>query len=107
MSSCQSHSEATHQYTSLKRKQQFGDRYFDLSEYKDCSPETELPYGCFTLLACPTTVCDAHQDPIAHTDAIVITVDGACSNNGRPGARSAYGVFVHRNINNTTTHTRP
>ncbi|KAK5114036.1 hypothetical protein LTR85_010342 [Meristemomyces frigidus] len=35
----------------------------------------------------------------AHIDAIVIAVDGACRNNGRYGAESGYGVFVHRDSN--------
>lgn len=57
--------------------------------------DIEVPRGPWVYLACPGSKrkcrhCNVHA---SHNDYIVVAVDGACSNNGQEGARSAYGVF--------------
>lgn len=60
------------------------------------SPEDiEVPWGECVYLACPGSErkcpkCNVH---VAHSDCLVIAIDGACSNNGRDKARSVIGVF--------------
>lgn len=44
----------------------------------------------WTWLTCP------FDKTVRHGDCIVISVDGACRDNGRPGAQGAAGVFFHQ-----------
>ncbi|KAI7384947.1 hypothetical protein KC336_g18092 [Hortaea werneckii] len=72
------------------------DRLFKTELADDC---TEIIYGekPWTFLSCPAernwTVFD---EPQAHIDIVVIAVDGACRDNGKPHAKASYGVFFHR-----------
>jgi ribonuclease HI len=57
--------------------------------------DIEVPKGDRVYLACPGSerkcpTCDVH---VAHSDCIVIAIDGACSNNGTDEARSAIRVY--------------
>ncbi|KAJ6109942.1 hypothetical protein N7486_002177 [Penicillium sp. IBT 16267x] len=56
--------------------------------------DIEVPKGDRIYLACPGSEekCP-HCGHVAHIDCLVIAIDGACSNNGKDGARSAIGVF--------------
>ncbi|KAI6915048.1 hypothetical protein KC318_g124 [Hortaea werneckii] len=59
--------------------------------------ETSWGGQWWTLLSCPTKECDHHYDePEAHIDTVIIAVDGACRDNGKPYAKAGYGVFFHR-----------
>ncbi|KAI7348036.1 hypothetical protein KC320_g6861 [Hortaea werneckii] len=59
--------------------------------------ETSWGGQWWTLLSCPIKECDRHYDePVAHIDTVIIAVDGACRDNGKPYAKAGYGVFFHR-----------
>lgn len=64
-------------------------RAFDQEAYADISAiESTWKNEWWTLLACPR-----NYEP--HIDTVVISVDGACPNNGKPNAQSAVGIFFH------------
>lgn len=50
--------------------------------------EVEYKDAPWTFVGCP-------RFDHAHTDAIVIAVDGACRNNGYSNAESGFGIFYH------------
>lgn len=57
--------------------------------------DIEVPYSEWVYLACPRSqekcpVCVRHT---FHLGALVVAIDGACSNNGKTGAKSSIGVF--------------
>jgi ribonuclease HI len=57
--------------------------------------DVEICYDDWTYVACyRADPCEYCGGLAAHTDCIVIAVDGACSNNGKANARAAAGVFV-------------
>jgi len=58
----------------------------------DCGDDVDTTWSSewWTLITCP------HDDDDAHIDTVVIAVDGACRNNGKPSAEASYGVFFHR-----------
>lgn len=73
------------------------DREFE--RHDRCIESIERPLLSWTFLVCPAkknNVKDVYSN-IAHDDAIVIAVDGACHNNGKENAKASIGVFVHRN----------
>ena len=97
---CSRHSEFVHVQLHGQRPS-VTDRDFDADEH-EFGVETEYGNSPFTFLSCPDqeSYCEDHDydcEPIAHIDAIVIAVDGACRGNGHPGAMAATGVFFHRN----------
>lgn len=62
--------------------------------------DTEIIYGeqWWTFLSCPAEKnYTVFTKPQAHIDIVVIAVDGACRNNGKPHAKASYGVFFHCN----------
>lgn len=89
--SCSYHSEIDHEEQYGARRSTT-DRDFDLDEY---DLGVERRGSLWTFVACPEKeeIYDYHA---AHDDAIVIAVDGACRDNGRPYAKAAIGIFVHR-----------
>ncbi|KAH0556121.1 hypothetical protein GP486_005943 [Trichoglossum hirsutum] len=57
--------------------------------------EVEVPRGDWVHEACHNgDLCKYCRRYPAHTDAIIIAVDGACRNNGKTDASAAVGVFV-------------
>lgn len=68
------------------------DRDFDENDYVEGVERRGL---LWTFVACPDEEEFSH-DQVAHDDAIIIAVDGACRNNGRPYAEASIGIFVHR-----------
>ncbi|GFF84123.1 ribonuclease H1 [Aspergillus udagawae] len=66
--------------------------------------DIEVPRGPWVYLACPGSKrkCPHCKVHVSHSDHVVVAVDGACSKNGKDGARSSYGVFWgHNNLLNT------
>ena len=63
-------------------------------DYKDFDPKDfESPFDGFTMVPCPyAPACELCGTVGVHTSAIIVSVDGACRDNGRPAARSAVGV---------------
>jgi ribonuclease HI len=57
--------------------------------------DIEVPRGPWVYLACPRSKkkCPKCQLHDFHTDCIVVAIDGACSNNGKPEALSSVGVY--------------
>lgn len=112
---------------SVKRSGNVNDRTFDISEYEEQSStsssdhndyddpyydygygddssvsddrplDSELPNEPWTYVGCPFDKAHGDDQRNPHTDAIVITTNGICIDNGRPWARAALGVFFHRN----------
>ncbi|EMC91080.1 hypothetical protein BAUCODRAFT_39203, partial [Baudoinia panamericana UAMH 10762] len=68
-----------------------GNRLFDYSPYY-YPEDVECQWGTQSW----TFLGDPYAN-ILRTDSIIIAVDGACRNNGRPTARVGYGIFFHRN----------
>ncbi|RHZ60238.1 uncharacterized protein CDV56_108797 [Aspergillus thermomutatus] len=68
--------------------------------------DIEVPRGRWVYLACPGSKrkCPHCKVHVSHSDCIVVAIDGACSNNGKNGARSSYGVcWGYDNVLNTAT----
>lgn len=92
---------------SVKRSGNFHHRDFDVDEYDEQQPSYDKrPLQSYpedepwTYVGCPLD--RAHEtcqrDP--HTDSIIIATNGICTDNGKPRARGALGVFFHH-CNNT------
>lgn len=69
-------------------------RFHFESEYGNrfSAENIEVPQGPWVFLACPESEQNCHPR-VAHIDRIVIAINGACSNNGRPEAISSIGVY--------------
>ncbi|KAK4539590.1 hypothetical protein LTR36_010526 [Oleoguttula mirabilis] len=90
--SCYCHTD----FSCSHRTRRFGDRLFNYIDY-GVQVETTWAEEWWTLVTCPEEVCDNHHgESDAHIDSVIIAVDGACRNNGGPGARAAAGIFFHR-----------
>ena len=94
-----------HWHSGYDHGQEFGfpesvPRLFDEDDYEE-GPEAHMEGEPWTFVSCPcdTRQCDDCYDfePIAHKDAIIISVDGACRGNGGLFAVSGIGVFLHKN----------
>ena len=75
------------------------EREFDIDEYSDGNApiETNWARRHSTFVCCPIETCTEHlHEWDAHNDAIVIAVDGACRNNGKPKAKVGTGICFHR-----------
>ncbi|KAL2817110.1 ribonuclease H-like protein [Aspergillus granulosus] len=77
--------------------------------------DIEVPKGDVVYIACPGSKrkCPQCKVHVAHSNCLIIAIDGACSNNGKDGARSSIGVFhgydsifnVSRTLDSNDRHT--
>ncbi|KAL2817104.1 ribonuclease H-like domain-containing protein [Aspergillus granulosus] len=94
-----------------------GRRFHPDNEYpkRFSQEDIEVPREESVYLACPGSKrkCPQCKVHVAHSDCLVIAIDGACSNNGKDKARSSIGVFhgygsewnVSCTLDNTGRHT--
>jgi ribonuclease HI len=68
----------------------------DIELWKVERPSWEYIQYAFVNVACPRLelICESCGRTPAHSDSLVIAVDGACRDNGRENARAAVGVYV-------------
>jgi ribonuclease HI len=83
---------------SASRNQAAPSRRFDLGHHylgQETVESVQIPKGTFVFLACPTNPLCLHCGKfVPHEECPVISIHGACSNDGTPEARSAVCVRV-------------